>query len=381
MSVIVTIGSPSYNKGAPPAKTPPTKIYPTHKSIGEYEFWVSVPRPDKLHLIGDLLPEHFSSPPALDELGPGLMSALASGAIGKIVDTKFTGKFYPQVQITIPPEHAPVFFELKKSAAVSPAAHRLTMQLNPARLGQAGIFELLDRLSKFIPGKFHVGKFLASARISRLDVAVDIVGVAVTDLVISAGPSGKEVHYLGGELETINIHRKLKLDEAGQLSAKGKANPLGDLLISVYDKRRQQIAMGQVPPFGDANVTRVELSKRRFGNKTAFLSGLPQLKNPLAKVRVGLVQSAGPKGSWRWLQYVEARRGGGHQRAVSVNHLPQSTADEFAVRYGKHPADVIDGTKIWTGWHRGIEATGLHYMIEAADQLSMGVPLPDDAHA
>lgn len=376
MAVIITSGPPSYNKGAKPSKIPPKEVYPTHKFVEGHEIWVSVPRPDKLHLIGDLLPEHFGNPSEKDELGPLLMAALASGAVAKVLDTTFTGKIYFRVQIGVPPKEAPVFFELRKAPAHSPAAHQLIVQFNPARLGQEGVFELLDRLNKFTPHKLNVGKFLAGARVSRLDIAVDLVGLAVCDVIASVGPAGKEVHYLSDELETVSFHRKLKFDQSGQLSAKGKLNPLGELLVSVYDKRRQQIAMGEPPPFGNADVTRVELSKRRFGNKPFSITSLPNLKNPLGKIKVGLVQSAGPEGSWKWLRYIEARRGGGHEKAVEVNQLSLPTAKDFAQRYTEHPADVIAGKEIWAGWQQGIEATGLNYMIEAAEQLSAGVPLP-----
>jgi hypothetical protein len=63
---------------------------------------------------------------------------------------------------------------------------------------------------------------------------------------------------------------------------------------------------------------------------------------------------------------------------MMVNNLASTVAADFSKRYENHPSDVIDPKTIWSGWQAGIESTGMNYIIEAAEQLSAGVPLPPE---
>ena len=382
MPVKLNKGPPTYNKGTAPAKMPSKDLYPTKLIFnGDEKVWVSVPQPDKLHLIGDVLPEQFGGGVELTALGPCIMAALASGKLGEVIHTQFTGQYYRQVQIAVGSSGARVFFELRIAPKLSFAAHRLVLHCNPARLGQDGMFDLLNGFQKAVGQSFNIGAFLSASRVTRLDIAVDVVGLSVPNLLATAANAGKRAQYYGGDgvLETVSIHRPQKKDQNGQLSEKAKAAPLGDLALMVYDKRRQQIAYGVSPPFGATNVSRVEVSKRRFGNKKCTLSSLRDLTNPFKGLKVGHVRSAGPKGSWEWLRYVEARRGAGPDQAAFVNNLSEVTKAKFAALYVDHPADVIDASSLWPLWTSGINISGLSYMIEAAEQLCPGVPPPHEA--
>jgi hypothetical protein len=223
-----------------------------------------------------------------------------------------------------------------------------------------------------------VGPFLAGAKISRVDVAVDGVGVFVPDLLATVPQPGKQALYKAndGTLETYAIHCKHKAESSGKLSQTAQLKPLGALLLKIYDKRSEQLAKGVKPPFGDAPVTRIEVSKRRFGNKPCSIKNLANLKNPLTGAKVGLVTSAHPSGGWQWLTYVEAVRACGPDRAAFVCGLSGLTRKHFEERFAKHPSDVLNPKEVWSHWNAALAATGLNYMIEAAEQLSAGVPLP-----
>lgn len=372
MAVNIQVGLPAYNKPPLPDKEPSQTLYPIKLTVTDgHQAWVSVPQPDKLHLTGDVLPEHFTKLDLKpDEYGPSLMDALAAEQAGPVFGTHLQGKIYRAVQVGFGTAETPVFFKLMNAKTASPAVHRLSMHLNPRALGQEGLYELLDRLHKASGYSFKVGAFLAQARINRLDVAVDIIGLGVPELLVSAKTSAKHVHYYGsdGVLETVAIHKKQALGKGG----------LGPLLVMAYDKRRERLTQGEKPPFGPAEVTRVEITKTRFGPKAFGLAAVPDLTNPFVTVRVGSVRAAGSKNSWQWLRYVEARRGAGPSRAAFVLNLKPKTATEFAGRYADHPSDVLDMTTLWQHWASGIAATGLNYLVEAAEQLSAGVPFPPD---
>jgi|CXWL01.1.fsa_nt_gi hypothetical protein len=382
MAVKIISGPPAYNKPPAPDKIPPKNIYPFPPMImEETQVWVSVPQPDKLHIVGPLLPEHFAEfykPHGPEDYGPMIMSALASGGAGKVLKSfyeKNTGIF-KTVQIAVGSTGEPVFFKqgfVKK-------VHSLTIHANPRALGQEGIFELLDRLHNATKGAFKVGAFLATARISRLDIAVDVVGLRVADLLVSAKGEGKRAHYYGkgGELETINVHLVHKPGKTGKPTPKMKRTPMNDLLVMVYDKRSERIAKGHPPPFGEAPVTRIEVPKIQFGNKAFGFSSLLTWSNPIAGIRVGLIRCAIGEPTVDWLRYAEARRGGGPTRAASVCALTPLEAEELEQLYIGHKSDVLDVKSIWKSWPTGISHSGLSYLIEAAEQKSDGVPFPPE---
>jgi hypothetical protein len=376
MAVNVQVGLPVYNKSPPPTKEPPKSLFPIKVLLGDdRQVWVSAPQPDKLHLIGDLLPNHFTAPAvSAEHLGPSLMDALAAEQVGPVLGTKLSGKIYRAVQVGFGSAETPVYFQLKNAMAQSPASHRLLIQLNPRALGQEGLYELLDKLHKGSGQKFKVGAFLAEARINRLDVAVDCIGIGVPEILISATSAGKHVQYYGvdGVLETVAIHKKQK-------PVAGATRGLGALLVMAYDKRRERISAGEQPPFAPAEVTRIEVSKTRFGPKPFRLKTLSKLGNALAHVKVGTVQAAAPHGGTAWFKYVEARRGGGPDRAAVVLNLTPANAAVLAASYEQHPSDLINTKAVWKHWTAGIAATGTNYLIEAADQGSSGVPLPPEA--
>ncbi len=380
MAIKIKIGSPTYNKPPAPDKQPSKTLYPTILKIGkEHQAWVSVPQPDKLHLIGDVLPEHFAKTGFdIQNYGPSITEALASGLAGKVLHTRMQGTVYRQVQVEISPGTSPAFFQLEYATKGSPAVHSLEIQLNPKNLGEEGIFNLLTILHSVTAPSWKVGAFLATARVKRLDIAVDLIGLSVPDLIITAADHGKSVHYYGadGVLETVYLHKPHKFDPDGKLPKKAMKHPLGDVLVMVYDKTREQISKGLAPPFGPAPVTRVEVTKQRFGSVQFQLPKLRTMNNPLAGLKVGLVRSAGPPDSWMWLQYIEARRGGGPARAAHVLRLSPGEASTFEEHYAAHPSDVIKVKTAWKLWHVGIRETGLLYLIEAAEQKSEAVPFP-----
>lgn len=371
MAVNIQVGLPAYNKSPPPAKEPPQALYPTKLQLEDGSTaWVSLPQPDKLHLSGNLLPSHFKNAHlSTESYASSLMDALAAGQAGPVKGTKLYGKVYKSVQVGFGSAEEPVYFEISKAKTESAAVHRLEIQLNPRALGEEGIYDLLDRLHAATGQTLKVGAFLAGSAVKRLDVAVDVIGLAVPELLLGTAPAEKLVHYHGpaGVLETVSLFKKPK-------GGKG----LGQLMVQAYDKRRERLQKGEAPPFGLAEVTRVEVTKTRFGPKKFTLLSLPSVTSPLAKVKVGTVRGASPDGSARWFNYVEARRGSGAVRAAKVLNLSSQQAALYASRYENPPVDVFDGGVIWSLWSAGLAATGTNYLVEAAEQMSSGVPLPPD---
>lgn len=290
MPVNIFVGPPTYNKAPSPPKGPSEKLFPFHNLIKDQSpYWVSLPLPDKLHLSVGLNPKHFSpgfKPAEAHDYGRMLMHALATGQAGPATVLQYlpAHMIHTKVQVQFGSDQVPVYFELKKTPKAHDGPHTLIIQMNPAKLGEDGVFDFLDRLHSGTQGRLLVGSMLADARISLLDVAIDIVGIRLFDLLVSSKLEKRREQICSastGDLETIMLHpgTTMVVQGAGKKLRKSTAR-----MVKAYDKRREQIASGVSPPYGDAPVSRVEVTKKRFGSKHTTLQTLPLLSNPFAGV-------------------------------------------------------------------------------------------------
>lgn len=373
MSVTVLLDPPAYNKAPKPEKAPNEKLHPNKLIIeSDQHVWVSVPQVDKLHLSIELRPEHFI--PGLkvetfEDYGRMLMQSLATGHAGPVKHTKYIehAHLYTQAQVLFGEAQQPVFFTIKKTPKKPHGAHTLMLQLNPRLLTEEGIFELIDRLYKVTGKQLLVGAMLADARVSRLDVAVDIVGVEIADVLVRLkNESKRNYRATAAGLQSIEIWPKGTTSATAQNRA-----------VIVYDKRAERLEAGETPPHDPAPVMRIEVTKKRFGNAANLLVNLAKLKNPLKAVAVGHVRAAACPLSRSFLCYVDARRVFGTGRAAANLGLKPETASQFEKWYLTHPSDLFDGASIWEGWADGLMASGTYLLIEAAQKKSAGVPPPD----
>jgi hypothetical protein len=382
MSIKITVGAPVYNQTPPPSKQPPKDLYPIEKTFSHSQtIWTSIPFPDKLTIINEVRPEHFGagfSPQTAESYGYEITRAFASKTVGVVAGKPhFNGTGFQAVQILFPPDNASVYVKLSRAPIKTGAVHRLAITLNPRALGETGFFDLLNQLS--MATHFNLGSFMSDARVSRLDVAVDFVGLQICDLLVSVPFPNKRVLVVGTDevVETVYLYKPIKLQKDGTVTKAGKNNPLGNLKFEIYDKLRERLHKGHASPFGLAPITRVEVKKERFGNVKFYLTDLAALKNPFEQVRLGHIYSAVTPMSFAWLAYAEARRGSGHRAAVFAGCLTKLEAEHFDAAYEKHQANVVDFEALWARWNDGIKFTGLNYLIEAAEQKCASVPVPE----
>ena len=307
------------------------------------------------------------------------MAATASNKVGKVIGKpKYYDGVFHAVNVRI--AGAAINFSIAKSKSAN-AAHTLRIELNPAELGSDGALTLMDSLHAATGKAFRVGAFLASARVSKVDIAIDLVGVHVRDLLVSAKGEGKRVHYYGqdGELESVYVHKKFKPHDPEQLEPDQAVTRkgLGMLLVRAYDKVAERKSVGKKPPFGPSPVTRVEVSKTRFGNTQAKLKNLPKLKNPLEKIAAAHVRSTKGVNAWDWLGYVQARRGGGPALAGYLLQISAKTQAEFEARYTSFEEPLWHADEVWKLWSASLVAHGVGHFIDAADAESSGSVIGD----
>lgn len=379
----VSYGPPPSNKPPPPDPTPKQSHYPWVVNLGDIgEVWVSIPKPDRLTIVGDVYPAHFAAgyTPSGSSYAQIIMMAAASGELGKVVGKpSYANGLFSMVQIIAPGGGAINFTRLKTSA--EGATDKLRIELNPWELGADGALTLLDRLHSETGGAFKVGHFLADARVSRVDVAIDLVGVRVADILVSSKGEGKRTHYYGqtGELESVYLFRKFKPHDVDQIEPTKvvKRKGLGSFLVRVYDKVEERRSVGRQPPFGPAPVTRVEISKTRFGAQVFGLRDLAEMKNPFAKLRVGHARSPHVTNLWEWLQYVQCRRGSGPVMAAELLTLNLAKQIQYGELWKEFPSDLVTPPKIWGHWKHSLVASGVQHFVDAATMFSSGSVVGD----
>ena len=374
MSVSVLVGPPAYNKTPSPAKTPEAGLYPNVIVTEDGQtIWVSVPQPDKLCLTVKLCPEHFKKGHKVEhphDYGRMIMQALATGQLGAVKHSKYVAHahLYTSLQVLIGKPPQPTYFNLTRTKKDSEGPHTLSIALNPRRLGVDGIWDLLEGLHKITGKRLFVGAMLADARVSRLDVAFDIVGLELSEMVVAIKKAGKRAHRsaVSGRLETIEVW-----------PATSKVGQSRDRMLILYDKRAERLAAGEEPPHSPAPVVRVEITKKRFGNAPMLLSSVGSLANPVAGLRVGRARASAKPATATFLRYVELRRVHDAGGAGALLHMPASLVEQHESCLAHPAADIIDGNKAWVHWNQGIIATGTDLLIDAAKQKSSGVPSPD----
>jgi hypothetical protein len=355
---------PSLSNKPPPAASPDEKLFATHLDFPNGKrVWMSYPLPDRVTINGYLLAEHFQETfkndktplhEKVEEFAKGLMAAYAY-----LIDkAPFLGKgnLLARAQLPFGPRGSKVFIDVRRVSEEGGVAFKMRMEFNPRKVGLAGCKQLQNELEQAATGAFHFGLFLADARLSRLDVAVDYADLRPVDLIVTTKKKeGQRVHYLGtdGSLETIQVHRPTKKAGVGSLAAK------------MYDRNRERKAHGKPPPYAGRHVTRLEIVKTRFP-KGFGLADLPKMANPLADVRLSYAATlATPHDRKTWPKYLAARRGEGHDAAVRSLSLQPIIGKILRDRYLHHPSNLL-GQDAWQDWAKGLHATGFGYLVASA---------------
>lgn len=273
-----------------------------------------------------------------------------------------------EVSLAFGAREARVHFSYSKHKSLGPS---LRLELNPRKLGEIGFLHLSAVLGG---GKSpaSLGGLAASARVTRLDVAVDIVGLHVSEVVCHHEKQGIRSHYVGtsGRLETTLVHRqksplKIKLDEFGEpLKLMHPSKPAGVVIVSIYDRVAERAALGKPGPFGEAPVTRIELSRRRFKKQT--LKGLLELGDVFHGFRAGYYRSQISGSDSRWRRYLALRLSMPHEDGARELALDPATADKFLNAFNVPQPNLIAPAVNWSQWPIGVHCVGLKSLIGAA---------------
>lgn len=383
MPLELSVGPQSSNKPAAPVPTPAKSEFPTKIDFHDgRSVWVSVPFPDRLTLIGHLTADLFSPPPkgaADEEETLRTWSQFIAQGEGKttasVLKLDHKKKILKEILLTVDANGATVHVGLKPPTTAVPR-WRLRLEFNPRRLGPDGFAALAMDLR--FANTFDLDKFLAHARCTRLDAAVDFINLGPWETVLHSKIAGKRVNYIGedGELETVQLHKpsppaKQVLDPAGTVvGVKLPRSRLGIVHAKLYDRVKERAGVLKNPPFAGVPITRFEVVRIWKGNGP-LLTSLPAFPDPFEPYSLSYVGYEQIQDDGAWRTYVSARRSRPAGSAADDMGLGPKRRLDFARWMRASESSLLRHKVSWDFWPDGLAATGLGKWITLANKAAI----------
>jgi hypothetical protein len=222
--------------------------------------------------------------------------------------------------------------------------HALRLEFNPAVLGAPGIAFLKTQLEALVLDGLSFTDIIVNGKVTRVDIAVDIVGVHLADLLILVNSGGKQHWYLSeeGKPETGYLGMK-KSDQ----NAKWKT----------YNKRKQAKDQSKAPveqAYGGLSHTRIEYT---YTTNKSFLD-LATLDNRFTEI--SLAYPKAPKGvkPYAWAFFIDSCSMRGQPAALAI--LPDGKLRKsYQKALDAAHASFWRPDKIWETWPNAISDSGL----------------------
>lgn len=368
--MVYTLTSPP----AHPKPVPAKELIAKTITYSDRKVYVTVPFPDTLELVLDVLDEHMMTPDVSGKPAKAIYEELDENIRNHLLEiSKFKGadfsvdSFNPtHSKAVISIRYDPIqplnraTITLTRKMRTDYPAWRLKLEFSAGKAGKKGILKLIATLQETVLGFLNWEVAMKWIRVSRIDAAVDCIGVFPIDLIAHIPKPGKRMVFVGenGRPESIYYYQKRKPLSAPpkKLSVKTR----GPHRLTLYERRDYCRQLLLDPPYGDAPVTRAEVSTRWTTNRP-LLCEILKIKNPFKGRRVAYAAAVPPISSKEWRRFCAAVLGGGIEPAL-YQWLPGPGA-AFAKSYDGCIGDLIDET-CWIGWPQGIACTGLNEMVE-----------------
>lgn len=226
--------------------------------------------------------------------------------------------------------------------------------LNPSRLGVDGIKFFKEELDfLFCKGDFDIGygDVLKSPNaVYRLDVAVDILGVDVSDLELTYHSHAnqkqqiKAMQYLSttGRIQTDYPNAKLK----------------GENKTYVYNKKYELQDKGQDTYYDEAMHARFEHRYLKWNKPLDHLLKIGVGTNPLKKLSIKWIDYRQIKEkSFEHVLFLQYARNRGIKKALEI--IPEHKQMDFIDTYKKAMTDIWNSSELWKHWPYMVNYYGL----------------------
>lgn len=220
----------------------------------------------------------------------------------------------------------------------------LRVEMNPDVLQVPELKLVWELLAVVSDSQISEEVIAEEAKITRMDVAVDMLNIDPEDILVDHKFTGKTNAYFGsgGKIETVYLNKKTK----------GSTTYLYDKKVQAQDTGKSLDA--GVNKYGEAKYTRLEC---RVQTQKPFKK-LASLKNPLTKVELADMDGCDAPGKPHvWALFQDACRYRGLVGALEL--LPAKEREEFHEVIKKSSDLLWRPDDIWVFWKNSLEINGL----------------------
>lgn len=223
----------------------------------------------------------------------------------------------------------------------------IKIDMNPSKMTPAGMTAFrgwIENTLMMPTAKVTYEKFLIWSRITRVDVAVEILGQRPNDLTIKPVKAGKPIRHPGS----------LYYSDTSRIETiYPKVSPGKKSTEYVYDKRENELKKGKVPEFGEFLHTRVEC---RIG-KTKFFK-LAGLKNRCARLQIsGLHYQKFYKKKYNYQVFIRLAIALSLTRALKL--IPDKFKNEHTKAFSETNVNIWKPGELWKLWPKALANSGL----------------------
>ena len=359
-----------------PIPIPEAPLFTEQTLLDGRQIWVSAPQPDRLTIVIPIYDYVYAKTIAKTVSVPEFLNGFVDHMLNPPWPVEVVGKSkFAYGTTNLDDWRASILSFGKRESVIHFSRLKdpklgllLRLQMNPRKLGPDGFKQLVGLLSPW----FDTASVVKAARVKSMDIAVDIVGLQVSEVVARHKKQGQRTHYIGndGLLETVYINRRLppfkqKYDEWGPVKPKRLKYPAGKPLLKIYDRARERAKYGKLGPYGHAPVTRIELVKDRF--KTTALADLLLISDAFSETWVGFIPSQTDLSPNAWRRYSIIARTELPIFAAGILGLTPALAKAYRKALAVMQPDLVCPQSTWAGWTLGLQCTGLTFLIGNGD--------------
>ena len=220
-------------------------------------------------------------------------------------------------------------------------AHNLRLEFNPRALGGPGMDFLKYEIEALQVGGLNFQDIATNGKITRVDVAVDLIGIGIHDLIFRCSEGGKSHCYFS---------------EAGQLETGyfGLKDSNKNCPWVAYDKKQQLLELQEELPYGGNSYTRIEYHSKL----NIKLASLPAMKNPFCFFSVAYAKTPNGTPTHVWQHFLDSCRHRGVDRALELMPPGPRKALYSETLNLSHEA-FWKPAVIWAAWPEAVFTSGL----------------------
>jgi hypothetical protein len=220
----------------------------------------------------------------------------------------------------------------------------LRLDFNPAKLGESGMLAFKAELDVLLVGVGGHSTLFKAGKVTRLDIACDLLNVGLDELVLQSLKTGKTVAYYGtnGRVET--IYKEVP-------PAKG----YDFWRFKAYDKKQELLDTGASSNVNSAPLTRVEF----VAAPKCAISKLKLMESPFAGRKVFWASGAQPPkgGDLLWSFFVDSCQLRGIKAAYA--RIPLKMRPAYRKAMASAEDAIWDEKTLWKAWPQVLKAAGL----------------------